>query len=533
MNTLSAAAASQFRQAQALFAQGRAPEAAVACKALCEQFPRFPGGWHLASAVALRLGRLDKALEFIDRALALSPGESVLGLHRARVLLLQGQTALALALASDIERLHAREPAAQVELAGFFSLCNEHARALPYYQQLSRQAPERAQNWFNLASTERFVGHIEAAEAAYDRGLRLAPQNYEAYYVRAGLRKQTAERNHVAELEQRRAATAEWNGQWQIDYALAKEYEDLGEDTRAFAALQRGASLRRAHMNYQVQDDVIAMQAIAAAYPSASTDTPGHDSAEPIFVLGLPRTGTTLAERILGSHSQVFAAGELNHFASEMTRALQARSAGRALGKLDAIAASPDLDFAALGRAYVAATRPATGHRPRFVDKMPLNFLYVGLIARALPQARIIELLRHPLDTCYAMYKQMFTMAYPFSYDLQDLAAYFCAYRRLMAHWHRILPGRVLRLRYEDLVEDQAGQTRRLLEHCGLPWEDACLSFERNTQASTTASAVQVREKLYRSSLGKWQRYTTELNPLIEALRADPDGRAALEEYAA
>jgi hypothetical protein len=249
-----------------------------------------------------------------------------------------------------------------------------------------------------------------------------------------------------------------------------------------------------------------------------------------VFVIGLPRTGTTLVERILGSHSKVFAAGELNQFAMQMVAALQTAT-GPSASKLELIAASLGLDFAALGRAYLRASQPYTGNRAHFTDKTPQNFLYCGLIAAALPGARIIEVVRHPMDSCYAMYKQLFTMAYPFSYDLGDLAAYFSGYRRLMQHWHAVLPGRILTVRYEDVVRNQEATTRQLLAHCGLDWEDSCLQFERNTQSTTTASAVQVRQKVYDSSVGKWERFKRQLQPLADGLRATAEGRTALRDY--
>jgi hypothetical protein len=272
-------------------------------------------------------------------------------------------------------------------------------------------------------------------------------------------------------------------------------------------------------MAYDVADDVATVDEIIKTYtPGICRAVDGDNNREPIFIVGLPRTGTTLVDRILSSHSTVFAAGELNNFALEMTRLIQRQGSVRS--KSEAIAASLHIDFAQLGKNYIDSTRPQTGHSAHFIDKMPLNYLYCGLIAKALPNAKIIELVRHPLDTCYAIYKQLFTLAYPFSYDLDDLAQYYLAYVRLMQHWHAALPGRILRVRYEDVVDNQEQQTRRLLQYCELDWEDGCLAFEKNRQASTTASAVQVREPIYRSSLGKWRHVQHELQPLIEKLRA-------------
>jgi len=179
---------------------------------------------------------------------------------------------------------------------------------------------------------------------------------------------------------------------------------------------------------------------------------------------------------------------------------------------------SAGVDFRKLGDAYVESTRPFTGKAPRFIDKLPLNFLYVGLIRRALPNATIINLKRHPLDTCYAVYKQLFVDAYPFSYNLDELGRYYAAYEHLMQHWNATLPGAVYTIRYESLVEDFEPEVRRLLEYCHLDFQDACLRFHENRSASTTASSVQVRQPVYRSSVGRWQHFRHELGPLIATL---------------
>jgi hypothetical protein len=184
------------------------------------------------------------------------------------------------------------------------------------------------------------------------------------------------------------------------------------------------------------------------------------------------------------------------------------------------IALSAQFDFAALGRDYLARCRPATGDTPRFIDKMPVNYLYCGLIRRALPNARIVHVARTPLAACYAMYKVLFLDAYPFSYDLDELAQYYIAYRRLMDHWHRTMPGIIHELPYERLVADQPGETRRLLEFCGLEWQDACLDFHLNPAASTTESAHQVRRQIYDSAANEWRNYATQLSGLRARLEA-------------
>jgi hypothetical protein len=249
--------------------------------------------------------------------------------------------------------------------------------------------------------------------------------------------------------------------------------------------------------------------------------TPGEgcQTGEPIFIIGLPRTGTTLAERILASHSEVFAAGELNNFAMRMMQQVRKKTGTQNLSRQALVKKSAELDSKDLGQAYLDSTRPLTGHSPHFVDKMPLNFLYAGLIHMALPQARIIHMVRNPMDSCYAIYKRLFQDAYPWSYDLDEIAAYFLAYRRLMAHWDEAMPGVIYRLAYEDLVTDPENTARELLRFCSLPWQPQCLRFDENKAATTTASASQVRQPVYTSSVQRWRDYKQQLAPLAAKLR--------------
>jgi hypothetical protein len=275
-------------------------------------------------------------------------------------------------------------------------------------------------------------------------------------------------------------------------------------------------------LSYHVEDDVAAMAEIAHVFkPSVFKDAPaGHQDGRPIFVLGLPRSGSTLVDRILSSHSTVTSLGETSDFALALMR-----SAGGG-DKTTLIRRSASLDFAGLGKDYCSRTGALDGRTLHFIDKTPINFLYLGLIALALPDAKIVHIRRQPMDVCYAMYKTLFRMAYPFSYDLGDLGRYYLAYERLMAHWRTVLPGRFLDLDYEDLVAHQESASRRLLSHCGLAWEDACLAFERNESPSLTASAAQVRQPIHGRSVGLWRKYARELAPLADLLRSggvDPD----------
>ncbi|MFT3976743.1 MAG: sulfotransferase [Sphingomonas bacterium] len=370
---------------------------------------------------------------------------------------------------------------------------------------------------YDRGGVDRALGGLDAAEALFDRVIADRPGDWDAWANRSTLRRATVERNHVVALE---AALAESGGDAEariaLGHALAKELEDLGRYDAAFAHLKDAAAARRARLSYRVADDVAAMEAIAATFPAdllrnaAPSEEPG-----PIFVLGLPRSGTTLVDRILSSHSRVTSLGEIQDFAL----ALIAQARG-ARDKGDLIRRSAAMDHAALGHAYRARTAGRAPDAPFAIDKTPLNFLYIGLIALALPEARIVHVRRGAMDGCFAMFKTLFRMGYPFSYDLHDLAAYRIAYERLMAHWRAALPGRMIEIDYEALIADQAGESRRLIEGCGLEWEEACLAFHANPAPVATASAAQVRMPIHDRSVGLWRRYEKGLAPLAVALSA-------------
>jgi tetratricopeptide (TPR) repeat protein len=508
-------ALTRHQEVTRLLQVGDLKSAAAACAGLTAQFPQFSPGWHSASFIALCQGQLAGALELIQRALALEPTDARNLLQYARCLFATGRLAESLEIAGTAERLSPKDAPVLDAIGSFLSSAGEQQRALAAYSRAIEVDSSRAVFWFNRATVRRFLGQLTEAEADYDRAIRLRPDDHEAYVNRSELRRQTPERNHTDAMERLLArGIAHWRGQVQIRYALAKEYEDLGRYSESWQHLEKGAQLRRLNLRYDVRYDVDTVDWIIKAFPEGPAEpVRGCQSGEPIFIVGLPRTGSTLVERILGSHSAVFAAGELNHFAAALVAAAQAGNE-QPLPRPQLIAATRELDFTAVGADYLQRTRPATAQRPRFTDKLPLNYLYCGLIRRALPNARIVHVTRHPMASCYAMFKTLFRDGYPFSYDLADIAQYYVGYRRLMDHWRRTLPGALYEISYERLIADQEQESRALLAACGLNWEDACLEFHRNPSATTTASATQVRRPIYDTSLNQWRHYEEQLGEL-------------------
>jgi tetratricopeptide (TPR) repeat protein len=517
----SAAARSLEGRVWELSGQGNIKQAIAACEQLNRQFPAFASGWHTASQLALKLSNAPMALTAIERAVSLEPDSTAWLLHKAQCLARLGKIDQVETLVGQLTSRKLETAYQHSALGMLLTQIGKRTQAVTHYKQAAELKPDEAKHRYNIACLQRSLGELEAAEANFDESIRLNPSDYESYKIRSELRKQTPEDNHVAALEKLLAEDIdEKHGKVHICFALAKELEDLEESERAFIYLKKGADTRRRHMQYDVKRDLDTIASIQNTYKAELFDgsIEGDTSCEPIFILGMPRTGTTLVERILASHSDVFAAGELNNFAMQMMSLVRAQSNDRNMARDDLVELTAKLDFKRLGAEYVSSTRPFTGHTLRFIDKLPLNYLYVGLIHLALPNSKIISLRRHPLDTCYAIYKQLFVDAYPFSYSLEELGQYYVAYHQLMEHWHTVLPGVVHTINYEELVGDIENKSRQLLDFCDLDWQPQCLKFYENKDASITASTVQVRRPVYQSSVGKWRNYEKQLQPLADIL---------------
>jgi len=305
-------------------------------------------------------------------------------------------------------------------------------------------------------------------------------------------------------------------------YALGKELEDLARWDEAFHYFKLAGDAVSRVSNYDIQQDETLINKIiqvcdkdwlATGTPVTTTEIKNKT---PVFILGLPRTGTTLTERILSSHSQVESLGETKFLESVLRNLSGVPSIEKMTPEM--ISALGTVDPGLIANGYLNAVNYLFGDKPLFIEKLPYNFLYIGFIAKAYPKAPIIRLKRNPMDSCFAIYKQPFTWAYKFSYKLEDLGRYYIAQQRLFDHWREVLGDRLIEVDYEDLVADQEVQTRQLLEKVGLEFETACLNFDQNASATTTASSVQVREKIHSRSVQRWREFETQLSPLRRIL---------------
>ena len=501
--------------------KGQIKNAEVLVNELNQNYPDYSSGWYAASFIAFKSGDGAKAKLMIDKALVQSPDIAQFIFQKALALDLLGQVSDAVAVALSAIEKSRNDPELLSEIGSFLSYCEVHDQAEVILRRAVNLKPDEPRFLYNLASVLRFVGNIEETEVLYDKAIKLAPHDYEAYYNRTELRQQTSEKNHIKELEYHLANKAKsWQDKMLLNYSLAKEFEDVGLYELSISHLSKGSYIRRKNMDYSVKGDLETIDKIIKVFDTETFKTPGkgYISEQPIFIIGLPRTGTTLVERMLSNHTEVVSVGESNSFATELVKQIQEITVDESLSRLELVERSKDIDYCKLGESYVKSTRPKHDDSLHFIDKLPLNFLYTGLIHLALPDSRLIHVTRNPMDTCYAIYKRLFKGAYPFSYELEELGKYYLAYSRLMDHWHQLLPGKIFKISYEELISDPETQLRYLLDFCGLSWQDSCLNFQSNPQPTTTASASQVRQPIYKTSIGKWKNYRKSLEPLIQIL---------------
>ena len=480
--------------------------------------PANVDGWIAAARLAQMTGDHSRMRSHLAQALSLAPGSPLIRLLDVEAQIHIGDIRDAVIALKHMEAEAKADPAWLGRISEAYSQCGNFDAAERCARAAVALDPDSAALRYALSSAFIATGKLEQAEDVLDKLIASHPRDYDAYYNRATLRKQTLGRNHVDAIRKALDETAQDPmSAVGLNYALAHELEDLGQDEESFAALKKGADARRAMMAYRVEKDTDTMARIAKVFDAEffAKHRNACDEQGPIFVLGLPRSGTTLVDRILSAHPEVESLGELNDFPLALTALCRAVPVPG-----DLVSRSAELDMRELGEAYLHRVRQRAKGSRFFIDKAPANFLYIGLIAAALPNARIIHLNRNPIDNALGMYKALFRMGYPFSYDFDDLAKYMQAKTELMAHWHAVLPGRVTEVHYEDIVSDQEAQTRRLLAEVELPWNAACLDFHKNNSPTATASAAQVRRPLYASSVDRWRRYETQLQPLIEALGA-------------
>ena len=487
------------------------------CLEIVKTAPQTAEAHHLLGVISADHDRHANAVQRFDQALACRVAFPQALAQKARSLMALGRSAAAVEAAEGAAALLPADAYTLDTLGVVFTRAGLHARAAPFYQRAAA-ATDAPGYHYNLAAALSFLGRMDEARTAYRACLRGAPSHAMAWSGLVQITRQTPEANDFAKLERAFAANAaDPEGVHALGHALAKANEDLGRYPEAMAWLARAKAGRK--------PDAAAEELLFAA-AERSTGLPpagGLAGAGPIFIVGMPRTGTTLLDRILSNHSEVASAGELNDFAIALERVAGRGAAG--LFNPATIDAAVTADLRAIGEAYMLSVRGALGLTGRFTDKQPLNIYLAALILRALPDARVVCLRRHPADVVLSTYRQVFARsarAYDYTFDLTATARHYVRFDRLVRRFSETLPAdRFCEVHYERIVSDIETETRRVLAFCGLAFEPACIAFHENQAPVATASAAQVRQPLYASSVDRWRSYRPMLDPALAILIAN------------
>ena len=491
------------------------------------QAPTDVAALRMLAEIGTRLGRNENAEALLIRCLELAPSFTPARYNLAIVLSRQSRAEEAIPHLEKLLSEEPRNPAFRNLLAVSLALVGEFERAIEIFASLLGQHAEQPKIWLSYGHALKTAGRRVDAVAAYRRAAALAPHLGEAYWSLANMKAEAFVPGETAamqdQLARRPILTAE--DRFHLHYALGRALEQAGDFAGSFGHYAEGARLRRTEIAYnadRITEQFRRTQALMSADFFAAREGGGCDDPAPIFIVGLPRSGSTLIEQILASHSAIEGTMELPELAN-MSRDLgRSGSDGpdsypETLGALSAAAR------AQLGQRFLDRTRVHRKTVKRFfIDKMPNNFVHIGLIHLILPRAIIIDARRHPMAACFSAFKQHFARGQHFSYDQTELGRYYRDYTALMEHFDAALPGRILRVNYEDVVNDTEAQVRRLLAWCGLAFEPACLKFHENTRAVRTASSEQVRQPIYREGLDHWRNYQAWLGPLAAALGRVP-----------
>ena len=508
--------------ATALFSDGELGAAEQLIRAFLLKQGHHVEAMRLLARIGIAREVFDDAQLLLEGVLELAPDYQAARVDYAQVLIERHLYAPA---REQTEKLLAAEPASRNYRTIHALACvglGQHERAIELYRELLAGAPQPAELHLSIAHSLKTLGRQAEAVAEYRAAAASRAGFGDAWWSLANLKTYRFEERELEAMRAAEAATTTSDvDRFHLCFALGKALEDRGEYAESFHFYERGNALRRAASRYrpEVHEQNTRQQIeVCTAELFTRHAGAGVPAADPIFIVGLPRSGSTLIEQILASHSQVEGTHELADV-PRIVAELGGRGADGDAARYPAVLAGmSDGDFRRLGEKYLADTRVYRTGKPRFIDKMPNNFRHVGLIHLMLPNAAIIDARREPMACCFGNFKQLFAKGQEFAYGAEDIARYYRTYLELMHHWDRVLPGRVLRVQHEDLVDDLEGNVRRILGHCGLAYESACVEFYRTERSVRTASSEQVRQPIYREGLDQWRHYEPWLGLLRAAL---------------
>ena len=498
--------------------RGDLATAGEACKQALAANQKLVPAHFLVGLVALEGKQRQVAHEAFKSVVKLDRDHAAAWAHLAKLNVGEGRIAAAESALREVRRIQPSDPMV-IELTGtVLNSLGEYEAAELFFERAHQMVPQSPSALMNLGNVRVFLGKIEEAVALFKRAIELEPNSAQCHWGLANSEK-AKDDSHIKTMQGLiDSGRQSKRSQGFLYYAIGKENEDLGNWVDAFSAFTLGAQARRETVEFSEADEAAMFEAIKETYTAEwlAGATPGAEDPAPIFVLGQPRTGTTLIERVITSHSQVYSAGELQQFGLAIRRASRHADPKRFSKELFLTAST--VNPAEIGHMYLRSTAKLRDKSPFFVDKLPVNYLNIPLILAALPKAKIVHLVRGPMDACFASFKQLFADAYLHSYDQCEMARHHARYRDLMAHFRHEFPGRIIDISYEAAARDLEPNARKLIGALKLPWEDACLNFHESTSGVATASSVQVREPAHTRSIGRWRRYETELSPMMNEL---------------
>ena len=483
------------------------------------------------AAVSLTASRAQDAVRLLKHAQKQSAYLPLTRRGLSQALLAQGALLEAESTVRGLLKMEGENPNNWVLLATVYTRLMRQEDALAAFEEAARLNPGEVRLRLSVGHLNKTIGRRGECEQAYKRCLEMNPGMGEAYWSLADLKNYVFSEAEIASMQSLlKGDDGDDEDQAHVHFALGRAFEHKQDYPRAFDHYATGNRRRRKTVPFDIAAFENKTRRVRECFDAAffaSRSGAGCPDPSPIFIVGLPRSGSTLVEQILASHSCVEGTFELPNLLTIVREFDHADAAHDAYPEI--VRAAPPEYLGHLGRRYIEETAPLRGTRPYFIDKMPNNFSHVGMIQAILPRAVIIDVRRHPMDACFSTYKQHFAEGQSFSYDLEDLGRYYRCYLSLMDHWDEVLPGKVLHLQYEQLIREPEAQIRRLLSHCSLPFEPACLSFHETKRAVRTASAEQVRQPLYTSGVGYWRHFEAQLAPLRRALGESLDRFSGIE----
>jgi tetratricopeptide (TPR) repeat protein len=505
-----------------LIAQGRLLKAEEICRQFQLKVPHHVEGMRLLADIGMRLGVLDDAEFLLHSALQFEPDNTQVRIDYVQALRKRQKFKQSLEQASYLLATAPQNPQFQSLFAIESMQSGDYETALATFDAILEQVPADPVTLTSKGHAYKTSGQYDSAVSAYKAALASQPQHGEAYYSLANLKVYEFSDDEVANMH----AQEEDNNLSHIDriylfFALGKAYEDRAEYKTSFTNYERGNQLKKSQCRYdaaEISADLEAQRGVCTSELFERRSGSGCPAPDPIFILGLPRAGSTLLEQILSSHSQVDGTLELPNILSLSQRLRRRGRQDDFSGYPQILAELDDEELETFGKEFIAETRIHRADAPFFIDKMPNNFRHIGLIHLILPNAKIIDARRHPMGCCFSGFKQLFAEGQEFTYGLEEIGTYYRDYVELMDHWDAVLPGKVLRVQYEEVVADLDGQVRRILDYCELPFEESCIDFHKTDRSVRTPSSEQVRQPIYTSGLEQWRNFEPWLEPLKEAL---------------